>query len=93
MLPQRSASSLGRPTRTELALLLAARPEPLRERMESADGNDTHEHGRDRDVSSASHVHVHRKRHCTPLHSDFWERIKLNQVSALSSLYYLYLSS
>ena len=54
MLPQRSASSLGRPTRTELALLLAARPEPLRERMESADGNDTHEPGRDRDVRSAS---------------------------------------
>ena len=42
------------PTRTELALLLAARPEPLRERMESADGNDTHEPGRDRDVRSAS---------------------------------------
>ena len=56
MLPQRSASSFPpeRPTRTELALLLAARPEPLRERMESADGNDTHEPGRDRDVRSAS---------------------------------------
>ena len=56
MLPQRSASSFPpeRQTRTELPSLLAARPEPLRERMESADGVDTHEPGRDHDVSSAS---------------------------------------
>ena len=37
-----------------VASVLAAWPAPLRERMETTDGAETHEHARDRDVSSAS---------------------------------------